>query len=241
MRILLIIILFVLINKLHAQFYNCGGDYEEKTKELNYSTIDTQQVKKINLYLPLMDFRFYKKFYCFYAFEGKFKDFEDRTKDSCIIENPKLALKTYQDLNKIITKRLSKYVEILQPKFSYWDSIIVRAELRKIKFHFADSDSLSVNTSISTELFNVLKQYPASEHVFIDYFNKTANAVNYITDGMLKIYVINLIEKKIKYYKMIHFCINSKEVTPPDQTIRRVLKPYITHLKKVNKLHSIEK
>jgi hypothetical protein len=63
MRILLIIILFVLVNKLHAQFYNCGGDYEEKTKELNYSTIDTQQVKKINLYLPLMDFRFYKKFF----------------------------------------------------------------------------------------------------------------------------------------------------------------------------------
>ncbi len=174
MRILLITILFVFANKLHAQFYNCGGTYKEKTTELNYTSIDTQQVKKINLYLPLMDFRFYKKFYCFYAFEGKFKDFEDRTKDSCIIENPKLALKTYQDLNKIITKRLSRYVEISQPKFSYWDSVIVRAELRKIKFHFADSDSLYTDTSISPELFNVLKQYPASEHVFIDYFNKTA-------------------------------------------------------------------
>jgi hypothetical protein len=188
-----------------------------------------------------MDFRFYKKFYCFYAFEGKFKDFEDRIKDSCIIENSKLALKTHQDLNKIITKRLSKYVEISQPKFSYWDSIIVKTELRKIKFHFADSDSSFVNPNISTELFNVLKQYPASEHIFIDYFNKTAKTVNYMTDGMLKIYVINLEEKKIKYYKMIHFCIESKEVSPPDQTLRRILKPYITHLKKVNKLHTIKK
>jgi hypothetical protein len=220
MRILLIIILYVFTNKLHAQFYNCGGVYEEKTTELNYSTIDTQQVKKINFYLPLMDFRFYKKFYCFYAFEGKF---------------------THQDLNKIITKRLSKYVEISQPKFSYWDSIIVKTELRKIKFHFADSDSSFVNPNISTELFNVLKQYPASEHIFIDYFNKTAKTVNYMTDGMLKIYVINLEEKKIKYYKMIHFCIESKEVSPPDQTLRRILKPYITHLKKVNKLHTIKK
>jgi hypothetical protein len=62
-----------------------------------------------------------------------------------------------------------------------------------------------------------------------------------MTDGMLKIYVINLEEKKIKYYKMIHFCIESKEVSPPDQTLRRILKPYITHLKKVNKLHTIKK
>lgn len=242
MRISLIIILYVFTNKLHAQFYECYDSCPEKIKSFDLLLKDTQQISNVNFYPLLMDFRFYNKCYCVYAFNHYYQDYEDRTKDTCISENQKLALKTYQDLNEIIKKRLSKQVEISQPKLSYWDSVIVMKEFSKIKLEFANSDSLreDVNKNVSPELCAILKKFPADEHVFVDYLSNVCKSTVYNTEGKLKLYVINLKEQKIKYYNMIQFCVKYDEALPPGQTIRRVFKPYIKHLKKANKLHIIK-
>ena len=184
-----------------------------------------------------MDFRFYKYYLCHYALAREYIYFEDRSLDSCMISKPALAHKTYLDLNTKILKRLTKHVDIEQPKLSYNDSVIVKSEFRLLKLKFAISDPLidSVSMDISDELYRVLKKYPANEHVFIDYLNRTSSGFLYFTNGMLKCFVINLEEKKIKYYKMIQFCVQYNDCVPPDQTIRRILNPYILHLKKVRK------
>lgn len=239
MRTVLILIIFLFTNNLYAQFYGCDDPCPEKIKGFDILLKDTQQISNVNFYPLLMDFRFYNKCYCVYAFNHYYQDYEDRTKDTCISENQKLALKTYQDLNEIIKKRLSKYVEISQPKLSYLDSVIVMKEFSKIKLEFANSDSLKedVNKNVSPELCAILKKFSADEHVFVDYLSNTCKSVVYNTEGKLKLYVINLKEQKIKYYNMILFCVKYDEAIPPEQTIRRVFKPYLEHLKKVYKNH----
>ena len=91
-RLLILIIIIITTNNIIAQFYNCSDYYKEKTEFHNYSKKDTQEVNKVNLYLPLMDFRFYKNNHCYYAFDRRgYIYFEDRSRDSCIISKPALV------------------------------------------------------------------------------------------------------------------------------------------------------
>ena len=236
MRKLLVYILCLYTSLIYGQ-YNFTQNYKEKITKLYYNVQDTQQINVINVYDPLVDYRYYKSLYCYYAFIGDLKNFEDKTKDKCNTLDLKRTNEIAENLKTKVNQLLSKFVIIKQPKLSNSDSIIVANELLKIKLSFASFDKQykDVDLNISDELYNVLQQFPAQEHLFIDSFSFNNKDVFEATDkGMLKCIIINLKERKIKYYKMVWFGLELTTDSPTNRTIRRVLKPYISHLKKVN-------
>ena len=245
MKTLFLFILCICVGSVFAQhFHNLTSNYEEKIVKHYYSENDTQKINIVNFYAPLVDFRYYKDEYCHFVFMGDYKRFEDRTKDNCNTPKPKRALEISENLKIKICQSLNEIVIIKQPLLSSNDSIIVANEFRKIKLSLASFDTSYkyFDYTISDELYKILEQFPADEHLFIDSFSyKAEGGVGPFNKGMLKCFVINLKERKIKYYKMVLFGIEFYGKVPSNGTIRRVLKPYVKHLKKVNKLHTLEK
>lgn len=245
MKTLFLFILCIYVSSVLAQHHHdYTSGYEEKIVKHYYTVPDTQKINIVNIYSPFVDFRYYKNQYCRFVFMGDYKRFEDRTKDICNTPKPKKAIELAEHLNTKVNQSLKEFVTIKQPLLSSNDSIIVTNEFRLIKLNLASYDT-SYNYfdyTISDELYKVLQQFPADEHLFIDSFSyKAEGGPSSTSKGMLKCFVINLKERKIKYYKMVLFGIEFKGKVPTNGTIRRVLKPYITHLKKVNKSHSLEK
>ncbi len=245
MKPLFLFILFTYTSSVFAQHHHTyTSGYEEKIVKHYYTVPDTQKINIVNIYSPFVDYRYYKNQYCRFVFMGDYKRFEDRTTDDCNTPKPKRALEISENLKIKICQSLNKLVVVNQPLLSNNDSIIVANEFRKIKLSLASFDTSYryFDYTISDELYKVLQQFQADEHIFIDSFSyKAEGSPSSSNKGMLKCFVINLKERKIKYYKMVWFGIEFNGKVPTNGTIRRVLKPYINHLKKVNELHSIKK
>jgi hypothetical protein len=148
----------------------------EKTPEILTKFDSNQNLKKINLYVPLVQFRVVKSEKireelvenCFHSKEESYICFQ--SKSILIDSNSYRHQITEGFLSNYcyakITKSLKKFIPVERPKMDSTDLLFVTKELASIKKNF--NYNLIKKYKISDSLLLVLNKYPADQHVFLD-------------------------------------------------------------------------